>query len=109
MKNIFTLGLLMAVCFVSAQNAKINWTVTPEPQKVFIENKGQWSGRNDLPESKVLYATDYGATQILFTKNGLTFRMEKREMREQDKEEEMERLKEIAEKVFVPPNSLRNK
>jgi len=93
MKNIFTLGLLMAISFVSAQNTKVNWTVTPEPQKVFIENKGQWSGRNNLPESKVLYATDYGATQILFTKNGLTFRMEKREMIEQDKEEEMERLK----------------
>ena len=93
MKNIFALGLLMAACFVSAQNTKINWTVTPESQKVFIENKGQWSGRNNLPESRVLFATDYGSTQILFTKNGLTFRLEKREMKEQDKEEEMERLK----------------
>ena len=81
--------LLMLVFFVAGVSAqKGNWSLSPEPQKVFIENKGQWSGRNNLPGSQVLFASDYDHSQVLFTKKGLTYRLEKKEVFAHNKEEQ---------------------
>ena len=95
MKSTFTLGLLMAAFCISAQTPKANWHTTPKPQTVFIENKGQWKDRNNLPNSDVLYATDYGATQILFTKQGLTYRLESKKpfVKEKDREKQEEQVR----------------
>ena len=48
-----------------------NWSVNAEPQKVFIENQGQFH----LPKSTepVLFAYDGGSTSIYFTKKGVSY------------------------------------
>ncbi len=87
------LVLLLVINLPSiAQN---NWSVKYEPQKVFIENKGQFDNLNNLPGSKVFFATENYANQVLFTKNGLTYRFEERV--HPTKEEREEREKEMKE------------
>jgi hypothetical protein len=42
----------------------------------FIENKGQFDGRN-WQNSEILYGIDYNGLCVFFTKNGLTYRFDK--------------------------------
>ncbi|HLP53352.1 MAG TPA: T9SS type A sorting domain-containing protein [Chitinophagales bacterium] len=98
MKSVFTLILLLHVCILMAQPKQTNWSITPEAQKVFIENKGQFDNLNNLPGSKILFGTESISNQILFTRNGLTYRLEERvgPTHEQREEREKEMREEIA-------------
>ncbi|MCW5908631.1 MAG: T9SS type A sorting domain-containing protein [Chitinophagales bacterium] len=87
------LALWMAACSLFAQQPTVKWTATIEPRKVFIENKGQFD--NCLPAEgqsgfhspdKVLFATEHGAVQILFSKKGVTYLLQKREYRKTEKQ-----------------------
>ncbi len=73
--------VLLAVCIALISfeiiNAQQSWTNKIEPPKRFIENKSQFDGRNELTGSQILFGVDWGATQIFFTKIGLTFRLDK--------------------------------
>jgi|GEM_PF-1288078 len=81
-------GLGPFVCFcllltlspgISAQTVKspaaFNWTVTGSQNKAFIENRGQFDGKDLLPASRILYGVDDGV-QIYFTRKGLTYRFD---------------------------------
>lgn len=65
-----------------------NWEVKREPQKCFIENKGQFY----IPGSdeKVLYAYEGNSTRIYFTAKGVTYSFLKTWPKE--KEEKMKRI-----------------
>jgi gliding motility-associated-like protein len=74
----FVITLLCLPAF-SQNNEDVKWSSNfAESMNVFIENKGQFDGRNHLPGSKILYAADFGAIQIFFTKNGLTYYIDDR-------------------------------
>ncbi len=92
MKSLFTFTVLVITLFATAQTSSKNWVIHPEKPKVFIENKGQWNGRNNLPGSDILYATGYDDMQVLFTARGLTYRLEKKEMYTRDKEKDMKEM-----------------
>lgn len=98
MKFFFTLCVLVTVFFASAQNSATNWIATPHELKVFIENKGQFDNLNNLPGTKVLFGTESISNQILFTRNGLTYRLEERVAPTEEEREEREKEieKEIA-------------
>lgn len=57
---------------------KSSWALNVEPVKAFIENKGQFFGRNASNED-ILFAFDNGSSQIFFTQKGLTYRFDKTE------------------------------
>jgi gliding motility-associated-like protein len=71
--------LLLTVCFFlfttsSKSKNSENFKVTSELSlKRFIENKGQFDGRNSINQSKILYAVDHGGIQIYFTKEGVSY------------------------------------
>lgn len=77
MKNVFTLLMLLCSYTLTAQNIK--WMSSMQSQKVFIQNQSQFNDRNNLTEQEILFATEDGPVQILFAKNGLTYRLEKKE------------------------------
>jgi gliding motility-associated-like protein len=69
------------ICSISAfaqQQPITNWTARFDEAQSFIENKGQFTGRNRLPGSEILYAVDNGELQIFFTKQGVTYYVEKK-------------------------------
>ncbi|HWB62903.1 MAG TPA: hypothetical protein VG603_05275, partial [Chitinophagales bacterium] len=74
------LPLLIFVPFVVslAAQSTTRWKTDLSPQKVFIENKGQFDGENNLANSQTLFATDRGPCMVYFTNTGLTFKLEKR-------------------------------
>ncbi len=89
MKKLF---VIFAICFLhtagitpffkniaQSPNGNTSRIINFEHSKAFIENKGQFDGRNRLPDSKILFAVDNGAEQIFFTKTGLTYRFDKKE------------------------------
>ncbi len=87
-----TRHLLLSILFLSlfVLNTKAfaqstNWSASAEPQKVFIENKGQFHIHNS--DEKVLFAFDGGANCIYFTKKGVSYSYLKRWAKEKDKEE----------------------
>ena len=86
MKKIYTLFAVLFCVTLNGQDLK--WKVSMEAQKVFIENKSQFDGRNNLPSSEILFATEDAPSQIFFSKNGLTYRLEKREHAKVDEREE---------------------
>ncbi|MEI6124828.1 MAG: gliding motility-associated C-terminal domain-containing protein [Bacteroidota bacterium] len=62
-----------------------NWFASAEPQKVFIENKGQF---HIHPSAEpVLFAVDGGSTCIYFTKTGISYSFLKRWAKQNKKEE----------------------
>ncbi|MEO8086725.1 MAG: T9SS type A sorting domain-containing protein [Bacteroidota bacterium] len=85
MRRIFTTLLILLSTATIAQEAK--WNRTLEPQKVFIENKSQFTGKCELLGSDVLFATEDGPVQVLFTKKGLIYKLEQREHPEVDERE----------------------
>jgi gliding motility-associated-like protein len=72
-------AILLSQIFNARSSEKINWTGGIHTDISFVENKGQFDGRNKLPGTTILYALDYGATQIFFTKNSVTYYFEKKE------------------------------
>lgn len=79
-----------------------DWQTSPSYSKSFVENKGQFNGRNKLSDSDIRYAIDHGPFQVYFTKNGLTYRLDEkiREKKERDPKEHMkEEMREMKEKA----------
>jgi len=54
----------------------VDWTKIPFEHKVFIENKGQFNGRNGLLGSKIMYGNENSGVQIYFTTTGLSYRID---------------------------------
>ncbi len=91
MKVIFTSVIFLFCISLSAQN--VQWRATLDPQKVFIENKSQFTNclkqekNKNVYSAEVLFATEDAPFQVLFTKQGLIYRLEKRERVKVDEEE----------------------
>ncbi len=92
---------VIAFTNVQAQNQLAgSWSKKFEYQKVFIENKGQFSIPNSFGNtSPVLYAVDHGGTKIYFTKKGITYTFLEASKKQVD-EREMERERK---EVFKTP------
>ena len=74
----FSLIFLVLYLFpltVKSQTVK-DWSIKWNYPEVFIENKGQFDGRDKLPDSKIFYAVDQTSVQVFFTKQGLTYRLD---------------------------------
>jgi gliding motility-associated-like protein len=103
MKHILRLLLFFAMLHFSMLSAHAgDWQTTPSYSKSFVENKGQFNGRNKLSGSDIRYAIDHGPFQVYFTKNGLTYRLDEkiREKKERDPKEHMkEEMREMKEKA----------
>src|ERR1017187_4678619 len=95
MKNFIFISLwvIISVRFSYGQSATANWTVSYQPSKNFIENKSQFNGKDKLSDLKILFGIDQNGTQIYFTKQGLTYRFDEKQKKD-DKEEEKERERE---------------
>jgi gliding motility-associated-like protein len=79
----------------SAQNSKEgknNWSLNNAfQQKVFIENKGQFDGRDNRENSLIKYSVTVGKTQIYFSAQGVTYRYDEYlTTSEEEREEAME-------------------
>ncbi len=87
---------LLAIIILSlntySQSTSAKWHANFEAQKVFIENKAQFDELNKTTGSPVLFATDNSACQILFTKNGLTYRLQKSYKKEKEEREHEKKL-----------------
>ena len=62
------------------------WTTNPFENKAFIENKGQYDGKNLLENSRIYYGTEESGVNIFFTKEGLTYRFNKTKMVKSEEE-----------------------
>ncbi|CAN5688294.1 hypothetical protein BH11BAC1_BH11BAC1_18780 [soil metagenome] len=83
--KIFTTLLILLSIEISAQDTK--WIRSLDPQKVFIENHSQFTDKCNLLGKDVLFATEDGPVQVLFTKKGLIYKLEQREHPELDERE----------------------
>jgi gliding motility-associated-like protein len=59
---------------LKGQTSNENWAVEWSHPKAFIENKGQFDGRDFLKNTEILYGIDHGSTAVYFKTNGLTYR-----------------------------------
>jgi len=74
--TLFTLLILIFTSFLGYSQMSNNWSLQWNYPKAFIENKGQFDGRDKLQNSEILYAIDHGSLQIFFTKKGITYRID---------------------------------
>jgi hypothetical protein len=106
MKKIFTLLCGMGIFTLAiAQTASTKWLLSTQSTRSFIENKSQFDKKNQRPEDKtpgapVLFAADMGATQIYFSKTGLTYRFDKKD-RKTESESVKERKRELSKKSYA--------
>lgn len=63
-----------------------SWSNQFDQSLSFIENQGQFDGRNPLTNSKILYGIDDMPTQIFFTKQGVMYRFDKLEKKDEQEE-----------------------
>lgn len=54
-----------------------NWQAQNSAYTAFIENKGQFDGRNWQKDTRIEYAVDHGGFYMFFTSKGITYRQEK--------------------------------
>ena len=90
--KIFSL-LLFVLAFALtgfAQSSDAAWSKDPFHHEVFIENKGQFNGENDKKNSDIKYMVSLDAVQFYFTPNGLTYRHNEFEKREEERDGEKE-------------------
>ncbi len=125
MKNLsFSLaGLCLLFCFSSfAQSPNQKWKGKPFDYKVFVENKGQFSAKDNAPGAQVFYGADVLGTQIYYSPTGLLYRIDRTEtdpkmyaelLREEAKrrgkeegEAEMKRERELRDKMYVTRTSM---
>jgi len=83
---IFTWCFSIMFLFSASQDIEVDWSHADVSPKRFIENKGQFDGRNFNGSEQTLFAVDQGAFQIYFSKNGLTYCIEKKEKNRNRKE-----------------------
>lgn len=77
-KRLFFIFLLISSgSFSFSQTGNGSWQVDYEGPKSFIQNKGQFDGRNWQKDTKIEYGVDYNKAFIFFTKKGLTYRFDK--------------------------------
>ena len=72
--------------YINSFAGDLLWSASLKPQKVFIENKGSFNNSGKIP-ADVLFATEEGPVQILFSKAGLTYVFEKTEHKDVDERE----------------------
>jgi hypothetical protein len=92
-KYLLSVLALLSVAFSFAQNGTTKWNASIGPRNVFIENKGQFNALTKDAGNTILYGTDGGINVILFTKNGLAYRMKEHHSKREDEREEMARKK----------------
>src|ERR1051326_5346565 len=88
--------LLFLFIICSAKLFSQSWIASPVVKR-FIENKSQFYGKDKLAASQILFGTELSGTQIYFSKNGLTYRFDKREWKNKN-----EREKEYEKKFRTP-------
>ena len=66
---------------------KATWMVNPYEKKVFIENKGQFDGKDNQFNSKIIYGVDNLGYKIYFTPKGLTYRFDIQEAMTNEEQE----------------------
>ena len=94
--SVFLLVTLIS-CVLSAQVTQ--WKTCIGGKKVFIENKGQFNGKNNLKGTDILFGTENGPSQLFFTKTGVTYSLSKRTPKyDKDKEAREKDRKNFAEK-----------
>lgn len=81
MKNSLLLGIVTFISVTLSAQSSEKWKTTLEPQKVFIENKSQFDGREKTKGSEVLFGTDESPVMIYFTRKGLTYSFTKTEIK----------------------------
>ncbi len=102
-KSYFFISALICFLVSTTSMAKTDpkaWEVKYEKQKVFIQNKGQFSiaGSAEISQSEVKYAFDGGSTMIYFTPKGIrysylkTWKKEKKD-KDHEEQEEMEEMR----------------
>ena len=70
--------LLFAFIFISSFIFSQNNIVEKfKSANSFIENRGQFDGRNWNKNAEIEYALDYNSTQVFFSKKGITYRFDK--------------------------------
>ena len=89
-KKILPLVAAVVLCATAFAQTS-NWQTGIGNKKLFIENKAQFDGKNNLPGSTVLFATENGPSQIFFTNKGLTYRLVKKTPKYNAEKEEHER------------------
>ncbi len=88
-----TMALCLGLATVSVAQlpgGRTNWSINPSEKKVFVENRGQFDGKSK-DGAQVYYGVDNMGTEIYFSQNGLTYRFEKWEVK-QEKERKNFRL-----------------
>ena len=70
---------------IDSDEFSANWIVSPFEQKVFIENKGQFTGKDNSSAVHIKYGVEDEGTRIYFTPKGLTYRFERVEVVEDHK------------------------
>lgn len=75
---------VLLLCFTGSFAHGSGWKATPSYPKAFIENKGQFDGRNKQEGVQVLYAIDQGPVQVYFTKTGITTRIDRKIRKKKD-------------------------
>ena len=96
MKKLFILLLSFFLLIQTfAGNNTSGWSASDISPNRFIENKSQFDGKDKLADSKILFGIDQNGTQIYFSKQGLTYRFDKKEKqyKEDENENELEREK----------------
>ncbi len=76
------------------------WVANPYDDKVFIENRGQFDGMDDLKNSQIYFGTTFIGVQKFFTAKGMTYRYDHARLRpgtqphkeKPDPEEDRERM-----------------
>jgi len=79
MKYIISLSIILIINFIGLNSfsQKSNWNIKFLNEKPFIENKGQFDGRDWHTNSSIKYAIDNNNFYVFFTDNGLTYRFDK--------------------------------
>ena len=93
MKILQTAILLFA--FVFSANAQNKWERKYERERVFVENKGQFSSEEKVIGEKILYAADWGSTRIFFTPKGWVYSF--LEVKKNEKHSEKKSIQTISE------------
>ncbi|MDB5283880.1 MAG: hypothetical protein JWO06_2955 [Bacteroidota bacterium] len=80
-KHLLCCAAIALTLTLFAQQSSVKWRASIESQKVFIENKGQFNSQDKMPDSKILFGTDAGPCMVYFTRAGLTYRLDKKEVK----------------------------